>query len=169
MRSHPNSYTPVLPALCGLALLYACGAEPQTQSPVSTPPSAPDVVGLDALDLEIQPYDTEAKPLPDAAPGPDATQDIAVPAAILEERTCLATFEYQPDGPAPQSVHVAGAFNGWDVTACPLVEGADGSWSGTMELGEIAPGSYGYKFVVNGDDWRIDETNMMRRYDDGFV
>ncbi len=171
MRLRLNSYTPVALALLGASLVgLGCGADPQTQSQSTPDSEALDVLGFDALDLEISVHDHEVQPLPDVSEdvasdqGPDA-----LPAAVLSPRTCTASFRYEPTETAPQTVHVAGSFNGWDVGAFPLTEGEDGVWTGDLDLTDLEEGSYGYKLVLDGDDWQLDESTMMRRFDDGFI
>ncbi len=67
------------------------------------------------------------------------------------------TFKFfEPDA---RSVYVAGSFNDWDPSATPLKKGSDGTWKGTKTL---SPGSYEYRFVVDGD-WRDDPTCTDRR------
>jgi len=63
------------------------------------------------------------------------------------------TFEY--DDPNAGEVSVAGEFNGWDPAAHPLEKGGDGVWRATLE---IEPGTYEYKFVVDGT-WVEDPAN----------
>jgi len=54
------------------------------------------------------------------------------------------------------SVFLAGSFNNWDATAKPLTDSrGDGQFKGTCML---APGTYEYKFVVNGE-WTVDPGN----------
>jgi 1,4-alpha-glucan branching enzyme len=65
---------------------------------------------------------------------------------------------------AATSVHLAGDFNGWSTTADPMERQSDGTWTVTKKL---PPGSYGYKFVVNGTTWKTDEANPASQ-DDGF-
>lgn len=50
---------------------------------------------------------------------------------------------------APDARHVAlaGDFNGWDTTSTPMVRSASGLWTVAVPL---APGRYGYAFVVDG-------------------
>jgi 1,4-alpha-glucan branching enzyme len=62
------------------------------------------------------------------------------------------------------SVALAGEFNQWSVTADPLERRSDGTWTITKKL---APGTYGYKFIVNGTTWKQDEANP-HGTDDGF-
>ena len=64
--------------------------------------------------------------------------------------------------PEAQSVGLAGEFNGWKAQA--MSKGGDGAWSVTMQL---SPGSYGYKFLVNGSDWIFDPENPNRKTVDG--
>lgn len=65
--------------------------------------------------------------------------------------------------PAPdaQQVSLAGDFNHWDPQTHPMQRGADGTWSVSLSL---RPGTYQYKFVVDGD-WREDHTNPNRTWD----
>jgi 1,4-alpha-glucan branching enzyme len=58
---------------------------------------------------------------------------------------------------APGSaVFLAASFNDWDPTAKPMADAAgDGVFVATCML---APGSYEYKFVVNGE-WAVDPAN----------
>ena len=72
------------------------------------------------------------------------------------------TFRFQPPG-AAQSVSLAGSFNDWSTSAAPLAD-RGGVWEATIEL---APGSYQYKFVVNGNQWLTDESAKSFA-DDGF-
>lgn len=70
-------------------------------------------------------------------------------------------FAFTPPG-AASAVVVAGSFNGWAPTAAqggwPLLK--DGStWRNTFEL---APGSWQYKFVVDGQHWHTDPQNPQR-------
>ena len=69
-------------------------------------------------------------------------------------------FTYK-DG-AASSVSVAGEFNGWDTNANPMTKIGD-TWQISMAL---ASGTYMYKFVVNGTDWKTDPENE-NQADDG--
>lgn len=68
------------------------------------------------------------------------------------------TVRIQYDNFSARNVFIAGEFNGWNTTATPLKKDRAGLWKGTLEL---EPGSYGYKFVVDGD-WRFDPMNTNR-------
>ena len=68
-----------------------------------------------------------------------------------KKRVC---FEIEA-GPGHQ-VSVAGSFNDWDPTVKVLCDkNSSGRYCGYVML---APGTYEYKFVVDGD-WRLDESN----------
>jgi 1,4-alpha-glucan branching enzyme len=67
------------------------------------------------------------------------------------------SFEYFD--PAARIVTVAGDFNGWDPRAKPLKRDAGGLWTGSVRL---EPGTYHYKFVVNGEKWEEDPLNLHR-------
>jgi 1,4-alpha-glucan branching enzyme len=61
---------------------------------------------------------------------------------------------------APGALHVAlaGEFNGWSTDAEPMTRGRGGVWSAVLVL---PPGTYQYKFLVDGE-WREDDTNPKR-------
>lgn len=55
---------------------------------------------------------------------------------------------------AVKSVNVAGTFNNWDKGANALKPSGDGkTWTITLPL---KPGKYGYKFVLDGEEWIVD-------------
>jgi len=66
------------------------------------------------------------------------------------------TFRYA--APRARSVNVAGDFNDW--SGDPMTRDSRGTWTKTMDL---APGTYAYKFVVNGNKWVIDPNNPSRK------
>lgn len=66
-------------------------------------------------------------------------------------------FEYY--GPDATSVTLVGEFNGWDPEARPLKRDPGGMWKATVRL---EPGSYQYKFVVDGQRWEEDPVNLLR-------
>ncbi len=59
------------------------------------------------------------------------------------------------DSPFAAQVNLAGDFNGWEMTTLVLRKDADGLWRITVEL---KPGSYAYKFLVDGQ-WVNDPNN----------
>lgn len=64
--------------------------------------------------------------------------------------------------PDAQSVALVGEFNGWK--AQPMSKSGDGTWTTNVS---VAPGTYGYKFLVNGADWTFDPENSNRKKVDG--
>jgi 1,4-alpha-glucan branching enzyme len=66
-------------------------------------------------------------------------------------------FEYFD--PSAKIVTVAGDFNQWNPTVRPMKRDAGGLWKVKVRLD---PGSYQYKFVVNGERWEEDPLNLHR-------
>ncbi len=61
--------------------------------------------------------------------------------------------------PEARAVSIVGDFNGWRVARHPL-ELTDGqNWHITLQL---APGSYQYKFFIDGTRWEEDPQNPKR-------
>jgi glycosidase len=58
-----------------------------------------------------------------------------------------------------RSVHLAGSFNNWSMTAAPMTRHDDGKWRATSL---IPAGDHEYKFVVNGTEWENDPANPIR-------
>ena len=54
-------------------------------------------------------------------------------------------FEYED--PAAQNVCIAGSFNDWHPTVSEMLNMGSGKWVKDLEL---APGTYEYRFVVDG-------------------
>jgi hypothetical protein len=86
----------------------------------------------------------------------------AVAALLLSAGTgvCEVTstddgIEFRYEDPSAGSVSLAGDFNGWNMNANPMTQ-ADGVWTVVVDLD---PGTYEYKFVVNGSDWIADPGN----------
>ncbi|PZR75796.1 MAG: hypothetical protein DLM52_07050 [Chthoniobacterales bacterium] len=70
--------------------------------------------------------------------------------------------QFRLNKPEAQTVVLMGEFNEWHGQA--MTKGADGYWSLTIPL---APGTYGYKFLVDGKDWVLDPNNANRKLVDG--
>ena len=123
----------------------------------------------------------QATPAP-AAPAPaapvaaaDGTAATAAPAAAAADPTLTARgpqftakgvrFNFKPDG-KPGEIFLAGTMNGWNPANSDYLlkdEDGDGIYSITVPL---APGTYQYKFVVDGT-WTKDPYSPMAN-DDGF-
>jgi 1,4-alpha-glucan branching enzyme len=69
----------------------------------------------------------------------------------------VVVFEYFD--PSANIVTVTGDFNEWSQTARPMKRDAGGLWKVKVRLD---PGSYQYKFVVNGERWEEDPLNLRR-------
>ncbi len=102
-------------------------------------------------------------PITVGSPGGGANTTEAAPAApTTPAGTVPVTFRFRPEGAASQ-VSVAGTFNNWDTGADPLTKRGD-VWEAVVPL---APGTYQYKFVVDGTQWITDES-AAAFVDDGF-
>jgi serine protease AprX len=60
-------------------------------------------------------------------------------------------------------VQVLGSWNGWSPSAAPAREVETGVWE--ADLACPAPGTYGYKFFVDGSRWLVDHANPARTHD----
>ncbi|MFQ5601397.1 MAG: alpha-amylase family glycosyl hydrolase, partial [Candidatus Krumholzibacteriia bacterium] len=74
------------------------------------------------------------------------------------------TFHYVPPSPQ-QHVHLAGTFNSWSPTALEMQVSDEGVYTAEIDL---APGSYQYKFVLDGNVWREDPFAPDGWVDDGY-
>lgn len=81
---------------------------------------------------------------------------------ILTVRDCAVELRWIPPG-SPSTVEVAGEFNDW--TPAALSPAGDGVWS--AELGELAPGVYGHKFIVDGSWEGAPPVNVYTKWSDG--
>ncbi|HEX4086312.1 MAG TPA: isoamylase early set domain-containing protein [Chthoniobacteraceae bacterium] len=76
--------------------------------------------------------------------------------ALADAPQVSTHFSY--NAPTATSVGVAGEFNNW--SPAPMTKGDNGAW--TLDI-PLAPGTYGYKFMVNGNDWEMDPANPARK------
>ena len=65
-----------------------------------------------------------------------------------QEGLSVKSVEISCHAPDAGSVFLAGTFNAWDPSACPMKRTAGGMWRATLQL---APGVYEYKFQVDGE------------------
>ena len=65
-------------------------------------------------------------------------------------------FRYK--APDAKSVELMCEFNDWK--SVPMTKGDDGVWTAKVSL---SPGTYGYKFLVNGSDWMLDPDNSAKK------
>lgn len=87
----------------------------------------------------------KAEPQPEKAPRPSG-----------EKIIFRGEVTFQLDRPEAATVHVAGEFNNWQAGEIALEKGDDGIWRMTLD---IEPGTYQYKFLVDGRDWIEDPNN----------
>jgi len=74
---------------------------------------------------------------------------------------CLALAkdqEFRFDKPDAQRVDLMCECQNWQAQS--MSKASDGIWTITLSL---SPGSYGYKFLVNGSDWVFDPNNPNRK------
>jgi len=81
---------------------------------------------------------------------------------IAYEPPHKVTIAYRPDTWV-ESVALVGSFNNWDKDADPMTRRADGVFEFVIALN---PGSYRYKFVLNGSAWIPDPSNNHTQPDD---
>lgn len=87
------------------------------------------------------------------APGNADKVVVLTPDKVKNSDSIAHTFVFRADRKL-DSVALAGQFNSWNKSADPMQADADGlGWRLTLPL---APGSYQYKFVLNGDTWIVD-------------
>ncbi|MDB4930492.1 MAG: hypothetical protein JWM10_2976, partial [Myxococcaceae bacterium] len=126
-------------AFLGLALA-GCDDAPAT-------PADAAVVDLDVAASDLGAFDRPAGDAP-AADVPTVTLDGG---AVV--RSCRTAFALNVGRPA-RSVSVAGEWNSFSTTANPLTPvGSTGVFRGELDL---PAGDYGYKFVVDGDQYLAD-------------
>ena len=84
-------------------------------------------------------------------------------AIILMRGTANAEeHEFRYKAPDAKSVELMCESNGWK--AMPMTKGDDGVWTTKVTL---SPGTYAYKFLVNGTDWVFDPDNSNKKTVDG--
>src|ERR1700759_1266442 len=94
----------------------------------------------------------------------------------MNTRTCFAIFvccvvivltrgiaraddhEFRYKAPDAKSVELMGEWNGWK--AVQMTKGDDGVWTAKVTL---SPGTYAYKFLVDGKDWVFDPENPAKK------
>lgn len=67
--------------------------------------------------------------------------------------TVEKTIDFKFYAPLSKDVKLAGDFNGWNASKCPLKKQKDGHWTATLNL---KSGSYQYRFLVDGN-WENDQ------------
>ena len=106
---------------------------------------------------------TAAASAPSAA-APAAAKPLAAGARSRAPQVTAGGIVFTYAGAAKSSVALCGAWNNWAPNADVLTQQADGTWTITKKL---PAGSYAYKFLVDGSNWKADEGNP-KSADDGF-
>jgi 1,4-alpha-glucan branching enzyme len=70
--------------------------------------------------------------------------------------------EFRYKAPDATSVELMCESNGWK--GVPMTKGDDGVWTAKISL---SPGTYAYKFLVDGKDWLLDPNNSNKKSVDG--
>jgi Glycogen recognition site of AMP-activated protein kinase len=105
---------------------------------------------------------------PQATPPPEAPSVYTPPVAVTPSTTGAATeqnevVQFKIKAPDAANVYLAGEFNSWSETDTPMTKQPNGEWTASVAL---APGSYQYKFIVDGT-WTPDPDNP-NQTDDGY-
>jgi hypothetical protein len=85
---------------------------------------------------------------------------LSLAALKVEGNKVIFTFTY----PQANTVHLAGTFNNWSTTANPMKKEGD-TWITELEL---KPGTYQYKFVIDGGKVWKEDPDAPGYTDDGF-
>jgi 1,4-alpha-glucan branching enzyme len=94
----------------------------------------------------------------DVAYAPDVVTGMVMPGTLdrSTRRAEKLDVTLELDWPDARSVHAAGEFNEWKADDVELRKGDDGIWRTTLTLD---PGTYAYKFIIDGQDWIEDPAN----------
>jgi 1,4-alpha-glucan branching enzyme len=95
-----------------------------------------------------------------ASPAAAAVLPVTGVAKAPQFGTNGVTFTYAGPGSA---VALCGSFNDWAITTDPMKQQSDGTWAITKKL---APGTYTYKFLIDGKTWKTDAANKATQEDD---
>lgn len=171
----------------GLFLLASCERTPDSYDYHGP---APDSVTLDSWNpSDVQPLDVDAtNPLPDAHPQdslpdtaqdsldesspPDAVELSDVPTPTQRVRECKTTLSFTPpDGTAPamaSELFVSSAEQPWAEAEKAMTADGSGKYTLELDLSTYAAGSYGYKFHTASDNWYLDPSNPLAKFQGGF-
>ncbi|MGB0589151.1 MAG: alpha-amylase family glycosyl hydrolase [Myxococcota bacterium] len=123
----------------------------------------------DDTDGGAQSEDTTAAPEPVDSDSEDTTSPEPTQWTV---RSCTRALTYAPEA-AVTSVHFATSPLGWADGALPMTLEDDGLYRLTLDMAQLPVGSHGYKLILDlglpSESWIEDPSNMMRRFDDGFV
>ena len=122
-----------------VVLVAACGPGATSAGPTS--PAPPTAAAEPAPAAPATPTTPAAPPgaKRPSAPGPNLTPDGVV-------------FNFKPDGGKGKKIFLAGNFNDWkpDNPQYLMTDDGTGTWTITVKL---PPGTYQYKYVIEGTSW----------------
>jgi 1,4-alpha-glucan branching enzyme len=81
---------------------------------------------------------------------------------LTQGRVSAGEHEFRYKAPDAKGVELMCEFNGWKAVS--MTKGDDGVWTAKVSL---SPGTYAYKFLVNGTDWVFDPENSAKKTVDG--
>jgi hypothetical protein len=113
-----------------------------------------DSQGAESSDRE--PGDETMKRVPQSWLAVAAVLFVLASTSVGGVRKADGGVEFTYQDPGAGSVSLAGDFNSWSTTAVPMSMDDEGVWRAVIDL---APGTYEYKFVVNGSEWIADPEN----------
>ncbi|TNF25141.1 MAG: hypothetical protein EP329_23635 [Deltaproteobacteria bacterium] len=157
-----------------LALLAACDGDSGGGGDATGVDAVEDVVAGDTAEAgDTTTADDTAAPADTLAPSDTTTPgDTTTPTDTTQADTVTpipcgqVTFSYDPDG-TPSQVLVTGSFSGWAAEPPGATSMTDPDGDGVFEATLVLdPGSYQYKFVVDGA-WIADPANP-NTADDGY-
>ncbi len=149
-----------------VTMLVTAAAGCTESSPASTSTDAAPWTGdLGFFDVGSSPADAVTVDVVDTGAAPvdvGVAADTPAPADVVRPvRRCTTSFALDVGRPA-RSASVAGEWNSFSATANPMMQQGT---TGIFRLDvAIPPGDYGYKYVVDGDQWMEDPTNLTLKY-----
>lgn len=78
--------------------------------------------------------------------------------ALLGSTAFAEDHEFKYKSPDAKTVELMGEWNGWKSIA--MSKDSDGVWTAKVTL---SPGTYAYKFLVDGKDWVFDPDNSNKK------
>src|ERR1043166_10166471 len=77
---------------------------------------------------------------------------------LMRSNASAEDHEFRYKAPDAKSVELMGEWNGWK--SIPMTKGDNGVWTTKVSL---SPGTYGYKFLVNGSEWMFDPDSSAKK------
>ncbi len=113
----------------------------------------PDLKTSHDAEIATEPADLPTTELPDT------------PTPVPNLRNCTRTFSFTPPDGSP--TYLTGDFTNWTDSELPMVDDGAGNWTINLDLSELTPGNYSYKFHTAADGWFLDPSNPLSRWTDG--